>query len=204
MNGAIKQQSLRAASALCRGFRQHDRRDRDAAIEAFATVDRIQFSHLSETAARAAASCYVRALWEKDAIEDGHRSADGSLDLAALSEADWTNVRAAFAERARIVGMDPAYALLSTESWRRHKVGGDYWTPIAKAQLHELRAATGDGGYPGKPRHGHSGFGPEAFRYVVGVELHDYRSSSAWEEARDVMVPYYRRILSEHGGGSDE
>lgn len=182
------------ARELCLGFKYHDDRQREAAIEAFATVDRAQFAHVSPETAREAAVAYVDALWEKDAVE---RSCmvDGEIDAEALEAADWSDVRAAFARRADLVGIDPDYAEQSTVAWRRHKTGGDYWTPMQRAQLHELRTAMQSPNYPDKPRHGQSGYGPEPARYALGVELHDTRK---WEAAQRSMVPYFERILRSH------
>lgn len=187
------------ATRLCEGFRHHDERRREAAIDAFTVVDAYQFAHVDRSTARRAATAYVDALWAKDAVEDRHRNgeAEDAIDREALADADWSAVESALAERAALVGIDPEYAALTTEGWRRHKVGGDYWTPHLRAQELELQAAIQDPDYPGKPRHGGSGAGPEATRYLLGVELHDCRR---WEEARDVMVPYFERIVRSRGG----
>jgi hypothetical protein len=184
----------RAARQLCLGFKHHDDREREAAVEAFAAVDRLQFQHVSEATAHDAAVAYVDALWAKDAVE---RSCmvDGTIDSDALASADWSDVREAFARRASLVDMDPQYAEQSTIAWRRHKVGGDYWTPMKQAQLHEYRAALQEPDYPDKPRYGQSGYGPEPARYLLGVELHDTRE---WRQAEQVMTPYFERILREH------
>jgi len=179
------------AEKLSLGFRRHDEREREAAIEAFAFVDTRQFSHVSEETAREASVAYVDALWAKDEVEQSCMR-DGKLDTDALDEADWSDVRSAFARRASLVGMDARYAEQSTIAWRRHKTGGDYWTPMKRAQTYELRAALQNPDYPSKPRYGQSGHGPEAARYELGVELHDMRQ---WEQARDVMIPYFERIL---------
>lgn len=179
------------AEQLCLGFKYHDEREREAAITAFAFVDARQFSHVSEQTAREASVAYVDALWAKDALEQSCMR-DGKIDMEALEQADWSDVRSAFARRASRVGIDPRYAEQSTIAWRRHKTGGDYWTPMKQAQTYELRAALQDPDYPSKPRYGQSGFGPEASRYELGVELHDMRQ---WEQARDVMIPYFERIL---------
>lgn len=179
------------AEQLCLGFKYHDLRKQKKAIEAFATVDRRQFRHLSEERSREAAVAYVDALWAKDDVEQSCM-VDGKIDADALDEADWSEVRDAFARRASIVGMDPRYAEQSTVGWRRHKTGGDYWTPLKRAQVYEIRAALQNPDYPLKPRHGQSGFGPEATRYELGVELHDTRQ---WEQAANVMVPYFKRIV---------
>jgi hypothetical protein len=140
----------------------------------------------------------VEALWAKDEVERRHERTDGSFDRDALAAADWSAVREGFAARAEAVGIDRRYAELSTIGWREHKVRGDYWTPLQRAQVFELRTALQDDEYPHKPRYGQSGFGPEAARYVLGVELHDARR---WEEAQDAMTPYFERILS---GRDDE
>ncbi|MFC6988180.1 hypothetical protein ACFQJD_04640 [Haloplanus sp. GCM10025708] len=63
------------------------------------------------------------------------------------------------------------------------------------AQMLEFRAALQNPAYPNKPRHGQGGFGPEPTRYALGNELHDTRQ---WEQAREVMTPYFQRILDEH------
>jgi hypothetical protein len=184
----------RMARHMVLGFKYHDDRQRSEAVDAFAVTDREQFPHLDAETARDAAEAYVDALWEKDAVE---RSCmvDGEIDAAALDEADWSAVEAAFARRAHIVGMDERYAEASTVAWRRHKTGGDYWTPMKEAQVFELRAAMGREDYPQKPRYGQSGYGPEAVRYLLGVELHDTRE---WEQAFEVMVPYFERVLRAH------
>jgi hypothetical protein len=176
------------------GMVSHDKRMRAEAVDAFAAVDVFQFRHLSETVAREAAVAYVDALWEKDDLEEVC-TVDGERDAEALQRADWTPVREAFGRRASVAGIDPEYAELTTTAWRRHKTGGDYWTPFQRAQMYELRAALQDRDYPHKPRDGQSGFGPEATRYVLGVELHDTRR---FEEALDVMTPYYERIAQRH------
>lgn len=180
----------RAATALCAGFQAHDDRERERAVEAFAAVDAYQFAHVEAATVRRAAEAYVDALWAKDAVEDGCRT-DGEIDESALATADWSPVENALAERAALLDVDPEYAALTTEGWRRHKVGGDYWTPHLRAQQLELQAALRDPEYPSKPSHGRSGAGPEATRYLLGVELHDTRQ---WREARAVMVPYFERI----------
>jgi len=175
------------------GMVYHDKGRRKEAIDAFAEVDAFQFQHVSRKRAREAAVAYVDALWEKDALEDACR-VDGEVDTEALAAADWSPVREAFARRASLVDIDPEYAELSTTAWRRHKIGGDYWTPFQKAQVYELRAALQDPDYPHKPRQGQSGYGPEAARYVLGVELHDTRR---YEEGVDAMTPYYERIAND-------
>lgn len=186
--------SRRIAKQLALGFRHHDQRNRQAALEAFAAVDRFQFRHVPPETAHRAATAYVDALWEKDAVE---RSCivDSEIDTGALDAADWGPVESAFERRASVVGIDPAYAELSTVAWRRHKTGGDYWTPMMQAQTHELRTALQDPDYPHKPRHGQSGFGPEPAQYNLGVELHDARR---WDQTVRAMTPYFQRIADEH------
>lgn len=189
--------AARMADAVCRGFRAHDNGKREAAVEAFATVDTLQFQHVSESAAHDAAAAYVDALFRKNDVEFAALR-DGDMDESAVAAADWSPVAAKFRERAAILGMDSTYATASTEGWRQHKAGGDYWTPLQRAQMYELRAAMGDPTYPGKDRYGRSGFGPEPVRYVLGVELHDMHTEAHWAEAKRVMTPYYERILEAH------
>lgn len=192
------------ATRLCEGFQHHDERRREQAVDAFAAVDRFQFAHVDAETARRAAAAYVDALWAKDDVEDRHRLEDGAedaIDREGLAEADWSAIESALAERAALVGIDPEYAALTTEGWRLHKVGGDYWTPHLRSQQLELRVALQDPTYPEKPRHGKSGAGPEATRYVLGVELHDCRR---WAEARDVMVPYFAAIADARSSSSSD
>ncbi|MFC7132635.1 MULTISPECIES: hypothetical protein [Salinibaculum] len=181
----------RMAEQLCRGFQHHDQREREQAVDAFAAVDTRQFEHVSEEAAQEASVAYVDALWAKDEVERSCMQ-NGKIDRETLDEADWSAVRSAFARRADLVGIDPQYAELSTVGWRKHKTGGDYWTPLQRAQMLELRAALQDPEYPHKPRYGQSGFGPEPAQYLLGVELHDMRR---WEQAREAITPYFERIL---------
>jgi hypothetical protein len=187
------------ADKLCKGFIYHDQRKREEAVNAFAAVDKLQFAHLDEEEAYRAAQGYVDALWVKDDIEESCRIG-GELDPDALRAADWSEMTAAFEQRAEAAGIDPRYAELTTQAWIEHKVGGDYWTPMMRAQMLELRAALQDPTYPDKPRHGQGGFGPEPARYALGNELHDTRE---WEEAREVMTPYFQRILDERDEDAD-
>jgi hypothetical protein len=187
-------QPTRMAKETCLGFREHDRGNRKKAITHFAFVDRLQFAHLDETEAQQAATAYVNALFAKDDVEIKHLR-NGRLDKNGLRNADWSPVKTQFRIRASVVGMDPSYAEYSTKGWRRHKVGDDYWEPLLKAQQHELRAALQDCTYPRKPKDGQSGFGPESMRYVLAVELHDMHTDAYWEQAKDVMIPYFERIL---------
>jgi hypothetical protein len=204
------------ARSLCEGFRAHDERDRERAIAAFRRVDDAQFDHLTTGQARDAAEAYVAALWAKDALEAAHtyagdpgpvdetysdrerRPGDATLDRDSLADSDWAPVREALARRADVVGMDAAYADHSTTFWRRHKCGGDYWTPAMRAQTIEIRAAMQDPGYPHKTGDGASGVGALPLRYSLGNELHDAHSRDAWERAVDVMTPYYARIFHAH------
>jgi hypothetical protein len=195
-----EQSPVQLAMQMGMGFVYHDKGKREEAVDAFAVVDAVQFQHVDETTAREASEAYVDALWAKDEVEDAHR-VDGGFDREALDDADWSAVEAAFAERADLVGIDPAYAELSTVAWRRHKTGGDYWTPMKRAQMRELRAALQDDDYPHKPRDGQSGCGPEATRYVLGVELHDMRR---FEEGLEAMTPYFQRIIDGHRESHDE
>lgn len=184
------------ADQFGRGFVHHDRREKDEAIEAFARVDALQFEHLDEVEARKAAKGYVEALWAKDEVEDSCRNSDdGRIDANQLAEADWSAVKTGFERRAEVVGIDPEYAPLTTEAWIKHKVGGDYWTPMMNAQMLELRVALQEPEYPDKPRYGQHGFGPEPARYALGVELHDTRK---YEEGHEAMTPYFQRILDAH------
>jgi len=188
------------AEQLCRGFKHHDGRERDACVAAFFEVDRRQFAHLDDEAARDAATAYVDALWAKDDVEAPYVDGRTILDPPGLDAADWSPVRDALDRRAAVVGMPPAYAWRTTEAWRLHKTGGDYWTPMLKAQCHELRAALDDPQYPHKDGFGGSGTGPLAARYLVGVELHDMHTESRWTEAVRVMTPYFAEILDAREG----
>lgn len=185
------------AEQICLGFQYHDRNEREKAIEAFSVVDRHQFRHIGEREAKRASEAYVDALWAKDAVEDEHKEG-GELNRETLAKADWSGVEDAFAERADIAGIDSRYAKRSTIGWRNHKTGNDYWTPIQEAQVYELRAALQDADYPDKPKYGQAGCGPEAMRYALAVELHDMHSEAHWEQATQVMQPYFELILSAH------
>lgn len=183
------------AENLCSGFQLHDRGQRTEAKEAFAVVDRLQFAHLDRETADATAEAYVDALWEKDAVEKRHLER-GAINPESIAAADWSDVLEVLERRAEIAGMSSEYATQTTEAWRKHKTGEDYWTAFLKAQTVELRAAMQNPTYPEKPKEGLSGFGPVAARYVLGVELHDMHTHEHWEEAIRVMVPYYRAILN--------
>jgi len=194
-------EAARLAKQICEGFIAHDRGDRQGAIAAFSAVDERQFDHVSVENRRMAAEALVDALWEKDDLEAGHYTG-GTLNAETLRKADWGSVRRKFRERASLLELDNEYAVLKTRAWRRHKTGGDYWTPFQQAQVHELRVATDDPNYPSKPKWGTSGFGPEPARYALAVELHDMHDASYWQQAQDVMTPYFERVLDDTGGVS--
>ncbi|MDL5362726.1 hypothetical protein [Halalkalicoccus sp. NIPERK01] len=179
------------AERTCLGFIYHDRREYEAAVEAFYHVDRHQFAHLTDEEAREAARALTDAFWAKDDVEQDH--IDGADVDPALDDADWSPVEEALSRRAEIVGMDDEYAPKTTEAWRNHKTGGDYWTPTMAAQRHEIAAAIGD--YEEKPKYGRSGYGHLTARYLVGLELHDMHTERHWKEAAGVMADYYREIL---------
>lgn len=184
-----------AATQICEGFVAHDRRDGAACLEAFQAVDRLQFPHLSREAADAAGFAFAASLWAKDEVERPYVDGDTVVDLAGLAAADWRPVREWLEERAAVVGMDPEYARLTTEAWKRHKVGGDYWTPTMAAQQRELAAALDRPSHPDKPRFGTDGFGHLATRYLTAVELHDMRTPDHWSEAVDVMTTYFDTLF---------
>ena len=194
---SLEQCARYMAEQICAGFQFHDRDQRTEAIDAFYTVDRNQFAHLDDDSAYQAARAYTDALWAKDNIEKPH-ILEGKIDATSMESQNWDPVLTPLTERATIVGMPDAYAEETTRAWRNHKIGDDYWTPILRAQVLEYRAALGDPDYPNKPKEGLAGFGPEPLRYAMGVELHDLHSPERWEEAIQVMVPYYRRILGAH------
>ncbi|WP_229126402.1 hypothetical protein [Halapricum desulfuricans] len=182
------------AEQLARGFKAHDKGRRDIAIDAFTYVDRHQFQFLGETDARHASTAFVEALWKKDDIELDYLRG-GQFDRDGLRQADYRPVRQKLRERATIIGIDPQYATTKAKAWRRHKAGGDYWTPFGKSQLYEIRRALRDPEYPNKPRAGDEGFGPDPCRYVLAFELHDMKTDTHWQQGVDVMVPYFKRIL---------
>lgn len=195
---SVAERARRAAIQVCKGYRAHDDRARSAAVDAFAFVDDAQFQHLDGGEARAAATALVDALWAKDAVE-GSFVSDGVVERpAALSAAGWDDVESPLRRRARIVGMDEAYGRLTTESWKRHKVGGEYSLPALEAQRIEVAAAVGTESYPTKDRAGRSGFGELPARYLVAIELHDDRDNRSSDRAVDVMTPYFETILAAH------
>jgi hypothetical protein len=186
------------AEQACLGFIAHDDGRHSAAVEAFFEVDRRQFPCVGDETARRGATAFVDALWAKDAVEAECRDPSGTLVRDALRDADWTGVERRFRERAEALDIDPAYAPRSTDFWRNHKIGGDYWTPALEAQVYEIRAAIRADDYPAKSSDGRSGYGAEATRYLLGVELHDMHTDFHWRQAMDVMTPYYEFILREH------
>lgn len=183
------------ARNLCEGFVAHDKRDRDRALTAFIAVDRGQFPWLGEVEARRTAGAFVDALWEKDAIESPYTVERDLKDLDRLAAADWDRVYAPLKRRAEIIGMSTEYAAHTTEAWRQHKTGGDYWTPTLIAQNHEISAAIGER-LPEGTGFGHSEHGHLAARYLVGVELHDMHSDQHWEQAIDLMTVYFAEMLT--------
>ena len=185
------------AEQLSRGFRAHDKGLREEATEAFYTVDRHQFPELDEEDTRLAATAFVDALWAKDDVEFGCLR-NGALQIADLEDADYSPVKQKLRQRASLIGADARYAATKAEAWRKHKTGGDYWTPFGWSQVYELRAALDDPDYPRKPRAGQSGIGPEPMRYVLAFELHDMHNDKHWREGISVMIPYYLTILESH------
>lgn len=190
------------ATELARLFRAHDDGRREDAIEACLAVDELQFPTLDSDDVELAATAFVDALWAKDDIEFEYLH-DGEIDREGLQEADYGRVSAKLRERAAIIGADPAYATTKAKAWRRHKAGGDYWTPFQQSQVYELRAALNDPTYPNKTRAGQSGPGPESVRYVLAFELHDMHTDHHWQQGVDVMVPYFRYILRNHADNSN-
>jgi hypothetical protein len=185
------------AEQTCLGFIHHDRREYEATVSAFYHVDRHQFAHLSDEEAYEAARALSDAFWAKDEVEDGY--IDGTEVDPALDDADWSPVEEALTRRTEIVGIDGEYAPKTTEAWRNHKTGGDYWTPTMVAQSHEIAAAVGSP--QEKPKYGQSGYGHLTTRYLVGLELHDMHTERHWQEAADVMATYYGEILGTQEAG---
>ncbi len=197
--GDRRESATRLATRLVEGFQYHDEDDRAGALASFRAVDAGQFAHLGNEGVDAASEAFVDALWAKDDLEADYILEDGEeIDVVGLREADWSPIREAFLRRADAAGIDEQYADASTVAWRNHKVGGDYWSAFQQAQVYELRAALQNEEYPHKPRYGQSGFGPEAARYTVGVELHDMHTEEHWRQAVEVMTPYFERILRGH------
>ena len=182
------------AEQLSIGFRAHDKGLREEAVEAFHAVDRLQFQNLDEEDTHLTATAFVDSLWAKDEVEF-QCLRNGELQAAAVESADYGPVKQKLRQRASVIGADSEYALKKAEAWRKHKSGGDYWTPFGESQMHELRAALRNPTYPDKPRAGQSGPGPEPLRYVLAFELHDMHTEQSWREGIEVMVPYYATIL---------
>lgn len=185
------------ARQVCMGFMAHDRGHHEEAVKAFEFVDRLQFRHVDRHNIHLAARAFVDALWAKDTLELQYLR-EGELDEESLRRADWSPVRKKFRQRAAALGLDQEYAVLKTEAWRRHKTGGDYWSPFQEAQLMELRTALQNPEYPEKPKEGQSGLGPEAARYALAVELHDMHTPKHWRQAEQTMVPYFEKIVSSY------
>jgi len=196
-SGGLDTLAREMAICLSHVFRAHDEADRSRAIEACRRVDELQFPSLDQGDIDIASRAFVNALWAKDDVELRCLS-DGEFDADRIMEADYSAVASSLRTRAAVVGADHRYAERKVEAWRRHKAGGDYWTPYQRAQVHELRAALGDPEYPRKPRGGRSGPGPEPMRYVLASELHDMGTKHYWQQGIEVLVPYFERILREH------
>ncbi len=167
------------------------------AVDYCENVDELLFPHLTPDEVELAATAYVDALLEKDNIELNCLR-NGNIDRERIRDADYSQVRKHLRKRASLIGADQRYATEKAKAWRNHKAGGDYWTPYQSAQVYELRAALQDPGYPNKPRYGQSGPGPEPIRYALAAELHDMHSRKHHEQAIEVLVPYFARVLAEH------
>jgi hypothetical protein len=174
-----------AAEAICQGMILHDRREYRGAIDSFTETDVIWFDVDDETA-RNAATAYVDALRLKDEIERHN-------DLIGLGE--WDQVEGAFRRRAEALGINRAYAPLTTDAWMAHKLEENYWTPFLLAQQLVVQAATGIEDYPRKESDARHGLGPEPARYLLSVELHDLHDEQRWEEAAANMTTYFETIL---------
>lgn len=188
------------AAQLCLAFIAHDDRDRDTCVEALREVDDRQFGHLEETSARAGSVAFADALWAKDRVEAPYVDERTVRDADGLDEADWSPVRQALTQRAEALGIDTEYAEATTTAWRRHKTGGDYWTPTLRAQRHELDAALPETATTTKAGFGGSGFGSLPSRYLVAVECHDRHSPESWTEAVSVMTPYFEALFAAQEG----
>jgi hypothetical protein len=185
------------SESLAKVFRAHDNSNREDAIESLIEVDRRQFPTLDTDEVELASTAFVDALFAKDEIEF-QQLTGGEIDATGLREADYSAALQKLRQRAVLIGADQQYAVEKVRAWRRHKVGGDYWTPFQQSQLYELRAALNDPEYPHKPRAGQSGPGPEAMRYALAFELHDMHTERHWLQGIRVMTPYFLRILSHH------
>lgn len=184
------------AGQLARVGKAHDKGLYEEAIEACTFVDRHQFQYLDTEEARLAAKGFVDGLWEKDNVEFECLK-HGEIDAEALAEADYSPVRGPLRQRAAVIGADPQYAVEKAKAWKRHKTGGDYWTPFLMSQVYELRSIFGDR-YPEKPRAGQSGPGPDPIRYLLAFELHDMKTETDWRQGIDAMVPYFAKILDHY------
>lgn len=179
---------------LAAGFQAHDRGSYSDAVGHFYAIDEYQFQNLADDKLHLAARAFVEALRAKDEVEFQCLQ-HGDIQQEAIMEADYSPVRNKLRQRAAIIGADSNYAVKKAEAWRKHKAGGNYWTPFGWSQVHELRAALQNPDYPPKPRAGKSGLGPEPLRYVLAFELHDMHTKRHWEQGIEVMVPYYESIL---------
>jgi hypothetical protein len=185
---------------LANMFKAHDDSDRESAIESLIEVDRRQFPALSSDEIELASAAFVDALFAKDEVEF-QQLTDGKIDDDGIREADYSSPLQKLRQRAVIIGADQQYAIKKVQAWRRHKLGGDYWTPFQQSQVHELRAVLNDPEYPHKPRAGQSGPGPEAMRYSLAFELHDMHTERHWLQGIRVMTPYFLKILLHHEEG---
>lgn len=188
------------AASLHRGYACHDAGDRSGAIDAFAFLDKHQFDHVADSTAHQAATTLVDALWAKDTIESEHVAGGQVTDPEGLIREDWQHVEDRLQERATLVDIDSRYARAMTIGWKRHKIGGDYTTPILQAKSAELQAALGAADYPEKRRAGQSGFGELPARYLVAVELHDSERGEGGSAVCEVMTPYYEFVLESREG----
>lgn len=184
------------AAQLCLAFIAHDQRDRDTCVDALYEVDSRQFGHLPESAVHEGSFAFADALWAKDRVEAPYVEGQTVQDVEGLDEADWSPLRQALARRADALGIEAAYAEATTTAWRRHKTGGDYWTPTLRAQRHELDAALPPAATTAKEEFGGSGFGSLPARYLVAVECHDCHSPEDWTEAVSVMTPYFEALFA--------
>lgn len=192
--GGVEETARYMANQTALLFKYHDKGLKEKALEACTKVDALQFKYLDEEHIELAASGLVNALWEKDQVEFRYFR-DGDLDTEGLRNADYGNVVQELRKRALVTGASPKYADKKSLAWRRHKSGGDYWTPYMEAQVYELRAALQNNSYPEKTRYGKSGPGPEPMRYVLASELHDMNTNEYIEQGIEVLIPYYSRIL---------
>lgn len=199
--GREKQGVMRTAREMAEDFGDvilaNDQGLQQKAMDYCENVDELLFPHLTPREVELAAAGYVDALLEKDNIELNCLR-DGDIDRERIRDADYSQVRKHLRKRASVIGADQRYATEKTKAWRNHKSGADYWTPYQNAQVYELRAALQDPDYPNKPRYGQSGPGPEPIRYALAAELHDMHSKKHHEQAIEVLVPYFARVLMEH------